>query len=89
MKFSQKSAATTQHTKMCKRKVREMIDLVEKDMVVARDGDEKENSFVTNNAIEDAENTNFSLNNLPILDPPMCATKRNNQYKNQKEYGEA
>ena len=70
-----KSAATTRHTEMCKRKVREMIDLVEKDMVVARDGDEKENSFVANNAIEDAKNTNCSLNNLPILDPPCVRPK--------------
>ena len=40
--FFTKSAATTQHTEMCKRKFREMIDLVEKDMAVGRDGDEKE-----------------------------------------------
>ena len=65
--FFTKSAATTRYTEMCKRKVREMIDLVEKDMAVGRDGDENENSFVANNVIDDAKKKNCSLNNLPIL----------------------
>ena len=67
--FFTKSAAITRHTEMCKRKFREMIDLVEKDMAVGRDGDEKENSFVANNVIDDANKKNCSLNNLPILNP--------------------
>ena len=43
-----KSATTTRHTEMCKRKVREMIELVENDMEqlnVARDGDEKKKQY--------------------------------------------
>ena len=78
MKFSQKSAAITRYTEMCKRKVREMIKLIEKEMEqlnVARDGDEKENRFITNNVFDDVEKTNCSLNSLPILDPPNMRLK--------------
>ena len=67
-----RSVATTRHTKMCKRKIREMIELVEKDMEVlsvARDDGERENSFVDNTISSDVEKSNCSLNNLPILDP--------------------
>ena len=63
---------------MCKRKIREMIELVEKDMEVlsvARDDGERENSFVDNNVSGDVEKTNCSLNNLPILDPPRVLPK--------------
>ena len=63
---------------MCKRKVREMIELIEKDMEqlnVARDGDEKENRFVANNVFDDVEKTNYSLNSLPILYPPSVRLK--------------
>ena len=74
-----KSATTTRHTEMCKRIVREMIELIEKDMEqlnVARDGDEKENKFVANNVSDDVEKTNYSLNNsLPILYPPSVRVK--------------
>ena len=72
-KIFTKSAATTRHTKMCKRKVREMIELVENDMEelnVAKDGDEKENRIVANYVFDDVEKTDYSLNSLPILDPP-------------------
>ena len=79
---------TTRHIEMCKRKFREMIDLVEKYMVVvARDGDEKENNFVANNGIDNVKKTNCSLNNFPILDLP-CVTKRSYKCKNQKQFGE-
>ena len=70
-----KSAATTRHTEMCKRKVREMIELFENNMEqlnVVRDGDEKENKIVANNVFDDVEKTDCSLNSLPILDPPVC-----------------
>ncbi|KAL0014662.1 hypothetical protein SO802_001731 [Lithocarpus litseifolius] len=73
-----RSAATTRHTKMCKRKIREMIELVEKDMEelsVARDDGEGENSFVDNTISGDVEKTNCLLNNLPILDPPCVRPK--------------
>ena len=73
-----RSVATTQHTKMCKRKIGEMIELVEKDMevlsVVRNDG-EREYSFVDNTIFGDVEKTNCSLNNLPILDPPCVRPK--------------
>ena len=87
-----RSATTTQHIEMCKTKIREMIELVEKDMEVlsvARDDGERENSFVDNTIFGDVEKTNCSLNNLPILNPPMCATKRSRKYKNKKQHGEA
>ena len=73
-----KSAATTQRTEMCKRKVKEMIELIKKDMEqlnVARGGDEKENRFVANNVFDDVEKTNYSLNSLPILYPPSVRLK--------------
>ncbi|XP_023871700.1 protein FAR-RED IMPAIRED RESPONSE 1-like [Quercus suber] len=73
-----KSAATTRHTEMCQRKVREMIELVENDMKqlnAARDGDEKENRIVANNVFDDVEKTDCSLNSLPILDPPCVRPK--------------
>ncbi|KAK4589794.1 hypothetical protein RGQ29_020396 [Quercus rubra] len=76
--FFTRSAATTRHTEMCKRKIREMIEFVEKDMEmlsVARDDGERENSFVDNNVFGDVEKTNCSLNNLPILDPPCVRPK--------------
>ncbi|KAK4601355.1 hypothetical protein RGQ29_010777 [Quercus rubra] len=76
--FFTRSAATTRHTEMCKRKIREMIEFVEKDMEmlsVARDDGERENSFVDNNVSGDVEKTNCSLNNLPILDPPCVRPK--------------
>ena len=63
---------------MCKRKIREMIELVEKDMEVlsvARDDGERENSFVDNTISSDVEKSNCSLNNLPILDPPCVQPK--------------
>ena len=73
-----RSVATTRHIKMCKRKIREMIELVEKDMEVlsvARDDGERENSFVDNTISSDVEKSNCSLNNLPILDPPCVQPK--------------
>ena len=73
-----RSATTTQHIEMCKTKIREMIELVEKDMEVlsvARDDGERENSFVDNTIFGDVEKTNCSLNNLPILDPPCVRPK--------------
>ena len=73
-----KSAATTQHTEMCQRKVREMIELVENDMEqlnAARDGDEKGNGIIANNVFNDVEKTDCSLNSLPILDLPVCDRK--------------
>ena len=73
-----RSVATTRHIKMCKRKIREMIELVEKDMEVlsvARDDGERENSFVDNTISSDVEKSNFSLNNMPILDPPCMRPK--------------
>ena len=63
---------------MCKRKVREMIELFENNMeqlIVVRDGDEKENKIVANNVFDDVEKTDCSLNSLPILDPPVCDRK--------------
>ena len=63
---------------MCKRKIREMIELVEKDMEVlnvARDDGERENSFVDNTISSDVEKTNCLLNNLPILDHPCVRLK--------------
>ena len=63
---------------MCKRKIREMIELVEKDMEVlsvARDDGERENNFVDNTISGDVEKTNCSLNNLPILDSHVCDQK--------------
>ena len=63
---------------MCKRKIREMIELVEKDMEVlsvARDDGERENNFVDNTISSDVEKTNCSLNNLPILDLPCVRPK--------------
>ena len=63
---------------MCKRKIGEMIELVEKDMevlsVVRNDG-EREYSFVDNTIFGDVEKTNCSLNNLPILNPPCVQPK--------------
>lgn len=44
-------------------------------MAVGRDGDEKENSFVVDNVIDDAKKKIFSLNNLPILNPPYVQPK--------------
>ena len=76
--FFTRSAATTRHTEMCKRKIREVIKFVEKEMEVlsvARDDGERENSFVDNNVFGDVEKTNCSLNNLPILDPPCVRPK--------------
>ena len=76
--FFTRSAATTRHTEMCKRKIREMIEFVEKDMEMlsgARDDGERENGFVDNNIFGDVEKTNCSLNNLPILDPPCVRPK--------------
>ena len=76
--FFTRSAETTQHIEMCKRKIREMIEFVEKDMrmlSVARDDGERENSFMDNNISGDVEKTNCSLNNLPILDPPCVRPK--------------
>ena len=73
-----RSVATTRHIKMCKRKIREMIELVEKDMEVlsvARDDGKRENSFVDNTISSDVEKSNCSLNNLPILDPPCVRPK--------------
>ncbi|KAL4596155.1 hypothetical protein ACB092_12G143600 [Castanea dentata] len=73
-----RSAPTTRHTEMWKRKIREMIELVEKDMEVfsvARDDGERENSFVDNTISGDVEKTNCSLNNLPILDPSCVRPK--------------
>ena len=73
-----RSAATTRHIEMCKRKIREMIELVEKDMEVlsvARDDGERENSFVYNTISSDVEKTNCLVNNLPILDPPCVRLK--------------
>ncbi|KAL4644901.1 hypothetical protein ACB092_02G197600 [Castanea dentata] len=73
-----KSAAITRHTEMCKRKVREIIELVENDIEqlnVARDGDEKENRIVANNVFDDIEKTDCSLNSFPILDPPYVLPK--------------
>lgn len=73
-----RSATTTGHTEMCKRKIREMIELVEKDMEelsVARDDGERENSFVNNTISGDVEKTNCPLNNSPILDPPCVRLK--------------
>ena len=73
-----RSVATTRHIKMCKRKIREMIELVEKDLEVlsvARDDGERENSFVDNTISSDVEKSNCSLNNLPILDPPCVQPK--------------
>ena len=71
-----KSAATTRHIEMCKRKVREMIELVENDMEqlnAARDGDEKENRIVANNAFDDVEKIDCSLNSFSnIRSPPVC-----------------
>ena len=63
---------------MCKRKIRKMIEFVEKDMEMlsgARDDGERENSFVDNNISSDVEKTNCSLNNFPILDPPCVRSK--------------
>ena len=60
---------------MCKRKIKEMIELVEKDMEVlsvARDDGERENNFVDNTISSDVEKTDYSLNSLPILDPLVC-----------------
>ena len=74
-----RSVATTRHIKMCKRKIREMIELVEKDMEVlsvARDDGERENSFVDNTIFGEVEKTNCSPNNLPISDPPCVRPKR-------------
>ena len=54
---------------MCKRKIREMIELVKKDMEVlsvARDDGERENSFDDNTISGDVEKTSCSLNSLPI-----------------------
>ena len=76
--FFTRNAATTRHTEMCKRKIRKIIEFVEKDMEVfsmARDDGERENSFVDNNVSGDVEKTNCSLNNLPILDPPCVRPK--------------
>ena len=76
--FFTRSATTTRHTEMCKRKIREVIKFVEKEMEVlsvARDDGERENSFVDNNVFGDVEKTNCSLNNLPILDPPCVRPK--------------
>ena len=73
-----KSATTTRHTEMCKRKVREMIELVENDMEqlnVARAGDEIENRIVANIVFDDVEKTNCSLISFPILDPPCVRPK--------------
>ena len=76
--FFTRSATTTRHTEMCKRKIREMIEFVEKDMEMlsgARDDGERENSFVDNSISSNVEKTNCSLNNLPILDPPCVRPK--------------
>ena len=73
-----RSAATTRHIEMCKRKIRETIELVEKDMEVlsvARDDGERENSFVDNTISSDVEKTNCLVNNLLILDPPCVRLK--------------
>ena len=35
----------------------------------------KKNNIVANNVFDDAEKTNYSLNSLPILDPPVCDRK--------------
>ncbi|KAL4596109.1 hypothetical protein ACB092_12G140700 [Castanea dentata] len=66
-KIFTKSAATTRHTEICKRKVREMIELVEnymKQLNVVRDCDEKENRIVANNVFDDVEKTDCSLNRV-------------------------
>ena len=87
-----RSAATTRHTEMCKRKIREMIEFVKKDMEVlsvARDDGKRENSFDDNAISGDVEKTSCSLNNLPILDPPCVQPKGVTKSKNEKQHGKA
>lgn len=75
-----KSAATTRHTAMCKMKVKEMVELIEKDMANLN----IERVFDANNdgLIDESETTTngdglmkISHDDLPILDPPYVRQK--------------
>jgi hypothetical protein len=73
-----KSAATTRHYEMCKKRVREMIESIEKDIAelnMEKDGDEKVKKLVDSNVIDDADKTTSSRNKSPILDPPCLQQK--------------
>uniref|UniRef100_A0A7N2LM79 Protein FAR1-RELATED SEQUENCE n=1 Tax=Quercus lobata TaxID=97700 RepID=A0A7N2LM79_QUELO len=75
-----KSAATTRHNEMCKMKVKEMVDLIEKDMAILN----MKTVVDANNdgLIDESETTTngdglmkSSHDDLPILDPPYVQQK--------------
>ncbi|KAF3963057.1 hypothetical protein CMV_012510 [Castanea mollissima] len=75
-----KSAATTRHTEMCKMKVKEMVELIEKDMAnlnMERVVDANNDGLIDESEI--ATNGDglmkSSHDDLPILDPPYVRQK--------------